>query len=155
LTAASSRSARIPPRPISAARMRNFATRRSNRFNFQTAALGPSLRAQAKQSIGQQKSWIASSRSLSSGAHSRDPLAPLRKRFAFVAGNDERHPWSARIEFQTAMTTHNTASRSRRAFARVLACSFRPLQSEGAGNAGRPMRPIAACAMVESKKHTR
>jgi hypothetical protein len=34
------------------------------------------------------KDWIASSRSLSSGAHSRDPLAPLRKRFAFVAGND-------------------------------------------------------------------
>jgi hypothetical protein len=25
--------------------------------------------------------WIASSRSLSSGAHARDPLAPLRKRF--------------------------------------------------------------------------
>jgi hypothetical protein len=24
----------------------------------------------------------------------------------------------------------------------------RPLQSEGAGNAGRPMRPIAACAVV-------
>src|SRR5882724_9853864 len=33
--------------------------------------------------------WIASSRSLSSGAHSRDPLAPLRKPFAFVAGNDD------------------------------------------------------------------
>ena len=32
--------------------------------------------------------------------------------------------------------------------ARGLAGSFRPLQSEGAGNAGRPMRPIAACAMV-------
>ena len=32
-------------------------------------------------------------------------------------------------------------------FARGLACSFHPLQSEGAGNAGRPMRPIAACAM--------
>jgi hypothetical protein len=41
--------------------------------------------------------WIALSRSLPSpraqlrssrGAHSRDPLAPLRKRFAFVAGND-------------------------------------------------------------------
>jgi hypothetical protein len=32
--------------------------------------------------------WIASSLSLSSGAHSRDPLAPWRKRFAFVAGND-------------------------------------------------------------------
>jgi hypothetical protein len=36
----------------------------------------------------QKKAWIASSRSLSSGAHSRDPLVPLRKRFAFVAGND-------------------------------------------------------------------
>jgi hypothetical protein len=47
----------------------------------------------AKQSIRQQQGkqeWIASSRSLSSGAHSRDPLAPLRKRFAFVAGNDGR-----------------------------------------------------------------
>ena len=33
-------------------------------------------------------------------------------------------------------------------FARVLPLSSRPLQTEGAGNAGRPMRPIAACAMV-------
>ena len=33
-------------------------------------------------------------------------------------------------------------------FARVLAGSFRPPHSEGAGNAGRPMRPIAACAMI-------
>jgi hypothetical protein len=33
-------------------------------------------------------------------------------------------------------------------FARVLLSSSRPLQSEGAGNAGRPMRPIAACAMI-------
>jgi hypothetical protein len=33
-------------------------------------------------------------------------------------------------------------------FARVLPGSFRPLQTEGAGNAGRPMRPIAACAEV-------
>src|ERR1700694_6012533 len=30
----------------------------------------------AKQSIAAKKVWIASSRSLSSGAHSRDPLAP-------------------------------------------------------------------------------
>src|ERR1700726_1707184 len=28
----------------------------------------------------------------------------------------------------------------------------RPLESEGAGNAGRPMRPIAACAMVEVER---
>src|ERR1700730_6187977 len=31
-------------------------------------------------------------------------------------------------------------------FARVLLVKSRPLQSEGAGNAERPMRPIAACA---------
>jgi hypothetical protein len=40
-------------------------------------------------------------------------------------------------------------------FARGLTGSFRPLQSEGAGNAGRPMRPIAACAMGSEKTHTR
>src|SRR6202048_67191 len=33
-------------------------------------------------------------------------------------------------------------------FARVLWETPRPLNNEGAGNAGRPMRPIAACAMV-------
>jgi hypothetical protein len=49
---------------------------------FQTAttqgASKPSLRALAKQSMEQRArlEWIASSRSLSSGAHSRDPLAP-------------------------------------------------------------------------------
>src|ERR1700730_19205692 len=32
--------------------------------------------------------------------------------------------------------------------ARGLLKIARPVQSEGAGNAGRPMRPIAACAMV-------
>ncbi len=39
-------------------------------------------------------------------------------------------------------------------FARGLACWFRPLWKEGAGNAGRPMRPIAACAM-SSEMRTR
>jgi len=32
-------------------------------------------------------------------------------------------------------------------FARGFTGSFGPLRKEGAGNAGRPMRPIAACAM--------
>src|SRR5258708_30933346 len=32
-------------------------------------------------------------------------------------------------------------------FARGLLRTCRPLNNEGAGNAGRPMRPIAACAM--------
>jgi hypothetical protein len=34
------------------------------------------IASEAKQSIAPEQSWIASSRSLSSGAHSRDPLAP-------------------------------------------------------------------------------
>ena len=37
-------------------------------------------------------------------------------------------------------------------FARGLPSNFVALPSEGAGNAGRPMRPIAACAMAVSKK---
>src|SRR3984893_3670684 len=36
-------------------------------------------------------------------------------------------------------------------FARVLPENSCPLKPEGAGNTGRPMRPIAACALVESK----
>ena len=38
-------------------------------------------------------------------------------------------------------------SRSRRRFCARSAKMSRPLRSEGAGNAGRPMGPIAACAM--------
>jgi hypothetical protein len=34
------------------------------------------IASEAKQSSAQSKNWIALSRSLSSGAHSRDPLAP-------------------------------------------------------------------------------
>jgi hypothetical protein len=45
------------------------------------------IASEAKQSGVTEKFWIASSRSLSSGTLSRDPVSPLRKRFAFVAGN--------------------------------------------------------------------
>ena len=38
---------------------------------------------------------------------------------------------------------------------RAFAINSRPLQSEGARNAGRPMRPIAACAMGNGRTHTR
>jgi hypothetical protein len=38
---------------------------------------------------------------------------------------------------------------------RAFAINSRPLQSEGAGDAGRPMRPIAACAMGNGRTHTR
>jgi hypothetical protein len=45
-------------------------------------AVAPSLRAErSNPSCSVKKEWIAASRSLSSGAHSRDPLAPR---------NDER-----------------------------------------------------------------
>ena len=47
-------------------------------------------------------------------------------------------------------------SRSRRVFRARFACSIPALfESEGAGNAGRPMRPIAACAMSSEIAHTR
>jgi hypothetical protein len=46
------------------------------------------IASEAKQSITQYRRWIASSQRLLSGAHARDSLAPLRKHFAFVAGND-------------------------------------------------------------------
>ena len=39
--------------------------------------------------------------------------------------------------------------------ARGFADRSRPPRSEGAGNAGRPMRPIAACAMLLVETHTR
>ena len=39
-------------------------------------------------------------------------------------------------------------SRSRRVRRARYSFISRPLQTKGAGNAGRPMRPIAACAMV-------
>ena len=41
----------------------------------------------------------------------------------------------------------DTASRSRRTF-REVCCEFRPSPNRGRGEAGRPMRPIAACAMI-------
>jgi hypothetical protein len=50
------------------------------------------IASEAKQSIAPQaEMWIASSRSLSSGAHSRDPLAPRNDRervYPVSIGND-------------------------------------------------------------------
>ena len=42
----------------------------------------------------------------------------------------------------------DTSSRSRRVFRARFGRLVPPSSSEGAGNAGRPMRPIAACAML-------
>src|ERR1700716_2874835 len=63
---------------------------------------------------------------------------------------------SGHDEWACVQTKHNFKQRVSQSqfrglaarFARVLVSSSRPLQSEGAGNAGRPMRPIAACAMI-------
>ena len=58
----------------------------------------PSLRAQAKQSIAEQAAWIASSRSLSSGAHSRDPLAPRNDdKTQMLSSTNSRHTPRKRI----------------------------------------------------------
>jgi hypothetical protein len=46
-----------------------------------------------------------------------------------------------------AKRRQDTVSRSRGALRPRFAIKFLTLRSEGAGNAGRPMRPIAACAM--------
>ena len=51
--------------------------------------------------------------------------------------------------------TPDTTSRSRDALHPRFARKFPPSPIRGRGDAGRPMRPIAACAKVESKKHTR
>jgi len=51
--------------------------------------------------------------------------------------------------------TIDTRSRSRDVIRPRLAINFLALRSEGAGNAGRPMRPIAARAMVVGRTHTR
>ena len=58
------------------------------------------------------------------------------------------------FEFQTAgavsrhTLSQDTPSRSRRTFRASFAIEPPALRSEGAGNAGRPMRPIAACAEI-------
>jgi hypothetical protein len=57
-------------------------------FKFLKVTAGSSVIAsEAKQSIQLRKKeeWIASSRSLSSGAHSRDPLAPRNDGRYFLA----------------------------------------------------------------------
>jgi len=65
--------------------------------------------------------WIAS-RSLSSGAHSRDPLA---------RNDDKTYPRDLAAGFYASYSFIS-----------------RPLQFEGAGNAGARCAPIAACAML-------
>ncbi len=57
--------------------------------------------------------------------------------------------------FQTAMTSEHTSATLAAGHARVFPSTFRPLREEGAGNAGRPMRPMAACAGVVRDTHTR
>jgi hypothetical protein len=59
--------------------------------------------------------------------------------------------WGVRRFFGAAAVTQqftDMTSQSRRSF-RARFCQFvPPSSSEGAGNAGRPMRPIAACAGI-------
>jgi hypothetical protein len=56
--------------------------------------------------------------------------------------------WGYHLHFSNSLPCSATTSRSRRVFCASFAGTSRPLRTEGAGNAERPMRPIAACAMV-------
>src|SRR6202045_129334 len=58
----------------------------------------------------------------------------------------DRRPGMRRVFVSTSRST-NTTSRSRGLICPRFARDFLTLHSEGAGNTGRPMRPIAACAM--------
>jgi hypothetical protein len=58
-----------------------------------------------------------------------------------ASGRDECDYLHTDLHFKTASLLADTASRSRRAFRASLAGNFLTLRSEGAGNAGRPMRP--------------
>jgi hypothetical protein len=59
------------------------------------------------------------------------------------------------LDLEDGLATHPNFKQHQTRFHDLAACfrarfdlNSRPLQTEGAGNAGRPMRPIAACAMV-------
>jgi hypothetical protein len=60
------------------------------------------IASEAKQSKSSGKDWIASSRSLSSGAHSRDPLAPRNDGERFRVSNGHASQRAALIERSTA-----------------------------------------------------
>jgi hypothetical protein len=72
------------------------------------------------------------------------------------SGVREKHRRSTRLSrsnchlftFQTACRIATQLRDLAAHFARGLLETSRPLYQEGAGNAGRPMRPIAACAMI-------
>src|SRR5260370_37654153 len=74
--------------------------------------------------------------------------APLRKRFAFVAGND-----ALRVMIRISNSGYASAF-SRHDFARVLRC---PTEKEGAGNAGCALHPrsrVQRCAKENAHEHT-
>ncbi len=122
--------AREPVSPEMLRRTRRTARRPRRRRGQSLSVIARSSCDEAIHRPNIKRSWIAS-RSLSSGAHSRDPLA---RNDGFIS---------------------NAVLRSRGAVRPRFASNFLALQSEGAGNAGRPMRPIAACATVVGSKHTR
>jgi len=96
------------------------------------------------------------------------PLAGRGRRVAAGEGDSRqtdswRVPLTRRLRYrcvsdlspQAGRGENHTPSHSRGAIRPSYAGTFRPLTSEGAGNAGRPMRPAAASAMEISKKHPR
>jgi len=72
---------------------------------------------------------------------------PRRTGSPAFAGDDSRG-WGLRFKFQTAAVRRHSFAISQHGMLESLLFSSHPLQAEGAGNAGRPMRPQAAYAMV-------
>ena len=66
---------------------------------------------------------------------------------ALRAPRNDEVMWMRAADFKS-QTTIATPSRSRRVYRARYGLLVPPSSSEGAGNAGRPMRPMAACAGV-------
>jgi hypothetical protein len=96
----------------------------------------PTGRANARPMTGSAKQSI----SYSEGSIESSSLPSFTQTFRVQAMTRKTNS-----KFQTAAAT---ASRSRRGFRARFGPFVPPSSSEGAGNAGRPMRPIAACAEV-------
>jgi len=112
-----------------------FAGTTNERFEFQTA-IEAVIASEAKQSIAQRKGRMDCfvAEPVIGPAERPDPLAPRNDGCVWLLG----------------MTSH-----SRGVFRPRFGLLVPPSSNRGRGDAGRPMRPIAACAMDAVDRNTR
>ena len=96
-----------------------------------------------REAVGRGRGWGVPQQTRRQRSKPKDPPPPTSR--ASFARLGPRHA-QGRVE-GGERTVHDFAISPHVFCARYYFVS-RPLQTEGAGNAGRPMRPIAACAMV-------